>query len=984
MEQTPPEAIARIRADGAVLDLSALGLEVVPPEIRDLNLVDLDISSNSIRLVPDWVGQLSGLVRLRLGGNPIAELPESIGDLRQLEELDLYGDDLRLLPAEIGRLERLRFLGLSRNALTELPDSMRKLHRLHTLYVGYNLLDHLPECLRELRALALLFVSGNSIGIVPSWIGELHRLRELRLAETGISRLPAEIGQLVDLEELYLDDNAIAELPIEAGNLHRLRSLGLSGNPLSPATRLTSETPTGLLGYLRGLQRGWRAPREAKVLVIGEGEVGKTTLIRRLQSGTFLPSSTTTHGIEVEHLELPNDDGDLRLNLWDFGGQEVYRITHQFFFTPQALYLLVWKPRIGTQESAIVDWLRRLRLRIGRSARVVLVATHGDERQPELDLPWLRREFGDMIAGSVAVDSESGAGFGALVPLLVREAARLPYTTIRWPESWLRVRARLLALAKSEPQLSWGAFARLCRDEELEDEECHPLAQLLAEFGYIVHWPDDPTLSDILVLQPEWLTKAISLVLEDTETRRRNGVLEYARARQLWSGDGADRQGFAREHHAFFLRLMERFDVSYRIEGRDAALVGQLVPYERPAGVDAAIDAPGSASVRAICHLSEDPPGLVPWLIVRTNRDWTDPPTHWRRGVVLSRERYQSGALIEQVTPLRLSLRVTAPAPDFFLHVLLDTIEEVAERWPGLEWDFAIPCPGSEAGSACAGEYSLATLTRARAQGLRSLSCHTCLRGGDIEQMLTGFRARVGRSQPRETTDTQQILEHVRALHDSVDDLGVTARSTLVTTTEVADAIRGLFRFLSSEVTDVPRVVTIGSSKPERFEPSRFFKDRHRLTLWCEHQEDPHRVGSYTFDRPREWWIEAAPYIDGLRLLLKGIPLLRSFVELSAAALPESSARHNDLDIIKAELELMAKLGDVALIAPEHVAQHREYSPAKLLSAGSRRVRTLLVDLDPALSFYNLARTPITSTGEFYWVCPDHMRLYDPGLPSLE
>jgi len=365
--------------------------------------------------------------------------------------------------------------------------------------------------------------------------------------------IPREIGGLVNLEELSLSYNRLTDLPVELGNLRRLQSLELRDNPLLPGLQLAYQASSdGLLGYLRALQRGWRAPGEAKVLVIGEGEVGKTTLIRRLQTGAFSSGQSTTHGIEVTHIALDHAEEDMVLNLWDFGGQEVYRITHQFFFTPQALYLLVWKPRIGIQESAIVDWLRRLRLRAGPAVRVVLVATHADERQPEMDLPWLRREFGDMIVAGISVDSESGTGFDSLVSLLAEQAASLPYTSMRWPESWLRVREELLRLALAQPALSWTSFCNLCSSQGLEPDECLPLAELLAEYGYIVHWPDDPTLIDILVLQPEWLTKAISLVLEDPETRERDGVLEYNRARELWSPGADGYEGFSSDHYPFF------------------------------------------------------------------------------------------------------------------------------------------------------------------------------------------------------------------------------------------------------------------------------------------------------------------------------------------------------------------------------------------------------------------------------------------------
>jgi internalin A len=80
-----------------------------------------------------------------------------------------------------------------------------------------------------------------------------------------------------------------------------------------------------------------------------------------------------------------------------------------------------------------------------------------------------------------------------------------------------------------------------------------------------------------MVLQPEWLTKAIGYVLEDRGTRNAGGLLEHSRLRELWTPPRGE--GYQPRYHPYFVRLMEKFDVSYRITDEPASLVGQLVPY---------------------------------------------------------------------------------------------------------------------------------------------------------------------------------------------------------------------------------------------------------------------------------------------------------------------------------------------------------------------------------------------------------------------
>ena len=74
----------------------------------------------------------------------------------------------------------------------------------------------------------------------------------------------------------------------------------------------------------------------------------------------------TTYGIDRGTLTLdhPTVAGtEITLNTWDFGGQKVYRVTHQFFFSEEAVYLLVWNPRQGAEQCQVREWLRRIELR---------------------------------------------------------------------------------------------------------------------------------------------------------------------------------------------------------------------------------------------------------------------------------------------------------------------------------------------------------------------------------------------------------------------------------------------------------------------------------------------------------------------------------------------------------------------------------------------------------------------------------------------
>jgi hypothetical protein len=90
------------------------------------------------------------------------------------------------------------------------------------------------------------------------------------------------------------------------------------------------------------------------------------------------------------------------------------------------------------------------------------------------------------------------------------------------------------------------------------------LGNYLHDLGKILYFRDDPVLGNLVVLKPNWVTKAISCVLTDKVTRAANGILSHAAFPRIW---GKDDKGQIYEPHLYhvFLRLMERFDLSYQI-----------------------------------------------------------------------------------------------------------------------------------------------------------------------------------------------------------------------------------------------------------------------------------------------------------------------------------------------------------------------------------------------------------------------------------
>ncbi|MCP4514521.1 MAG: hypothetical protein GY824_04735, partial [Delftia sp.] len=262
---------------------------------------------------------------------------------------------------------------------------------------------------------------------------------------------------------------------------------------------------------------------------------------------------------------------------------------------------------------------------------------------------------------------------------------------------------------------------------KLSATDAKALIGMLHTLGYIIFY-DSEGLRAFVIPKPEWLTKAIGYVLEDKITRRKRGLLDHRRLNDIWHEHGDEkRETYPPPYFPYFLRLMEQYDVSARLEGADASLIPQMVPYERPALPWAQAIPAGQGQLSLVCEMDQNPPGLIAWTTVRNHR-WTT-GLHWRNGVFL---RHKDGheALVDFTSRLKSELAITIRGeyPAHFMSLIRDGLERLIDaRWPHLTYELYVPCPNFENGQACSGRFPLKTLHKARAKGIRKLRCQMCL-----------------------------------------------------------------------------------------------------------------------------------------------------------------------------------------------------------------------------------------------------------------
>lgn len=103
------------------------------------NAQTLELRSNNLKKVPNYIFDLANLEELNLSNNEISgAIQAEIHNLKKLKILDLSNNKMTGVPAEIGQLKNLEILNLSNNLLTGLPHELGNLQNLKELNLSGN------------------------------------------------------------------------------------------------------------------------------------------------------------------------------------------------------------------------------------------------------------------------------------------------------------------------------------------------------------------------------------------------------------------------------------------------------------------------------------------------------------------------------------------------------------------------------------------------------------------------------------------------------------------------------------------------------------------------------------------------------------------------------------------------------------------------------------------------------------------------------
>jgi internalin A len=511
-------------------------------------------------------------------------------------------------------------------------------------------------------------------------------------------------------------------------------------------------------------------------------------------------------------------------------------------------------------------------------------------------------------------------------------------------------------------------------------------ATILNELGHLIYYRGDETLKDTVILKPEYLSKAISFVLEDKTAKDEHGLVKHSHFGEIWHDPAKpEKDQYPKKLHPIFIRLMEKFDLSYQVVIQEAgalptSLVAQLVPGLRPDDWQTIWDTtkPGDVERTQVCRLLESETGrtakfdgLMYRLIVRLHRyslgrkDYTK-SRHWKTGLLLDYD-YNGRAFLEDIGG-DIYVTVRAAYPERFLSHICSEIESLVRSfWKGLDPRFFVPCPTEN----CKGLLEINEMMDNRNNGLDKIRCSICRKYHEIDPLMATM-------QPKPFWE--DAVKELRGEHRQImqaQEIGFDSLSTQlrVLMSQADEQYENLLAWLSDPAKDGPRLFNFEPVNRNRFDPANWTHETFRLTLWCEHARVPlptlngpdSKKGVYEIDLTREWFKKAAP-------VLKVILTTASLVLPAASAglklaLPDEYYKQLDFSskVIDASLRGLEKTTDF-------IAQSGETGPGKfdpsdrplgVDNSALRELHAFLREKDPG--FGGLVRVQ-NKRREFLWV----------------
>ena len=670
--------------------------------IKELkNLIMIDFSHNNQISDISSIKELKNLIMIDFTINQITDI-SPVKELTNLTEICFEINQITdISPVkELLNLTSINFLG---NQITDISP-IKELKNLTSINLGHNQITDISP-LKELINLKRVSLIKNPIKFLPVWICDFPNM-DIQWSSNWINGF------------IYFEDNPIENVPIE----------------------IIKQGKEAIKNWFQQQEKyGKETVYEAKVLIVGEPKAGKTTLLNKLQNpDTKIPDIdqsstlgiTVKHNYKFQHPTLP--DVQITANIWDFGGQEIQYMLHQYFLSRDALYVVVSDGRANTTRFEY--WFQMIEM-LGTTSSRILVMLNRFKDSTGVN-PFARfqykRDFPELTIEDAELDlSETGAQWWEFKKLIAENISKLHIVGQENIKVWNAIRGKIEEI--NEPYISTREFYKLSHNEGLElDSEVAQILDYFNKIGVVIYFADDPFLANTVFLNPNWITQAIYMVLSNRNIDYQTGKFNRPWLFEFWQS-----QGYKSYECNDLLNLMQKdkFDICYQLPNNsDNYMVPSILRTDMPLG---AFEYKNMLQLRYI-YEGFMPFGIMSRLIVRLHK-YINEQLVWQRGAILSYENNTKAEIVEPFGKREIQIRIIGKQLKEFRAIIKSELDLIVEQFPNKP-TVNIPCICKECSiSDEPNFYEYNELQKRRERKKETIECSKSYEDVNVIELLNGI-----------------------------------------------------------------------------------------------------------------------------------------------------------------------------------------------------------------------------------------------------
>jgi hypothetical protein len=434
---------------------------------------------------------------------------------------------------------------------------------------------------------------------------------------------------------------------------------------------------------------------EAKLILVGDGDSGKTSLQTRLinPKSTLPKKDSRTRGIKIHDWNFKTSKNNAQIaHIWDFGGQDVYYPVHRFFLTENSVFVLLASTR---QPHHNFDyWIPTIYQFGGQSPIIIGQTCHDGNKTPWNDLSYyLSSPNFNIIKTSHLPYYElnlpkRNEGLKTIKQIIINQIQNLPHYGKGVPNSWIPIRNIISKKSETAACITFAEFREICINSNknyfvklIDIEDCAKFFHLI---GVLLWYYDNEELKDWVILQPEWAMNAVYKIIDDDEIQKRRGNIIDRDFHRLWNSD----QYLGK--HFILKRMLEVFKIAFQ---KKHIKTDYLIPARLLSMPTEKEWKNSSSELRLEYRYEFMPKGMVNQLSAELSRYIISDALVWNNAVIFNSTNNTAQCQVkEDFYNRKIIIKANGREARDLIILVMNSLKDITDGYKGVKPEILVPC----------------------------------------------------------------------------------------------------------------------------------------------------------------------------------------------------------------------------------------------------------------------------------------------------